>query len=305
MKSNFLLYILILSSLWVLLVFGFILAYFFSDTGLVIFALIGISWMLIAAGLMGPKRLKTRMREFQIWSRTKAVIFFPVHPHQAIDEALKGGIKEFVPTKERIKNFLILTIITLIFSVVLIIVGFFAWQQLGTPKSVACTQAAKICPDGSAVGRTGPNCEFTACPIDETADWQTYEDDKYGFTMKYPTEFFLTQPLQPQSKIISCDYVNFVNKCSVERTTINNLPFCLQKTSEGAAGTTYTTYSYTTTRNKECFVVSFTMSYPNCMNYLPIESQEMQMAYNKCRLDNEVNKPAVIDKMLSTFKFLK
>jgi hypothetical protein len=27
-----------------------------------------------------------------------------------------------------------------------------------------CTQEAKLCPDGSAVGRTGPNCEFTACP---------------------------------------------------------------------------------------------------------------------------------------------
>lgn len=29
---------------------------------------------------------------------------------------------------------------------------------------VACTMEAKICPDGSAVGRTGPNCEFAACP---------------------------------------------------------------------------------------------------------------------------------------------
>jgi hypothetical protein len=29
---------------------------------------------------------------------------------------------------------------------------------------VACTQEAKLCPDGSAVGRTGPNCEFSLCP---------------------------------------------------------------------------------------------------------------------------------------------
>ncbi len=28
----------------------------------------------------------------------------------------------------------------------------------------ACTQEAKLCPDGSYVGRTGPNCEFTPCP---------------------------------------------------------------------------------------------------------------------------------------------
>ena len=31
--------------------------------------------------------------------------------------------------------------------------------------AVACTLEAKICPDGSAVGRTGPNCEFEACPV--------------------------------------------------------------------------------------------------------------------------------------------
>jgi putative hemolysin len=33
-----------------------------------------------------------------------------------------------------------------------------------SPK--ACTQEAKICPDGSSVGRTGNNCEFSKCPSD-------------------------------------------------------------------------------------------------------------------------------------------
>ncbi|MFA5877767.1 MAG: hypothetical protein WC845_00075 [Candidatus Staskawiczbacteria bacterium] len=32
------------------------------------------------------------------------------------------------------------------------------------PSPVACTAEAKVCPDGSAVGRVGPNCEFAACP---------------------------------------------------------------------------------------------------------------------------------------------
>lgn len=32
------------------------------------------------------------------------------------------------------------------------------------PGQVACTMEAKLCPDGSSVGRTGPNCEFAACP---------------------------------------------------------------------------------------------------------------------------------------------
>ncbi len=35
-----------------------------------------------------------------------------------------------------------------------------------------CTLEAKICPDGSTVGRVGPNCEFDPCPTQEyTFDW--------------------------------------------------------------------------------------------------------------------------------------
>src|SRR3989344_1128650 len=37
-------------------------------------------------------------------------------------------------------------------------------RQTDEPTPVACTQEAKLCPDGSAVGRTGPNCEFAECP---------------------------------------------------------------------------------------------------------------------------------------------
>lgn len=34
-----------------------------------------------------------------------------------------------------------------------------------TPEQVFCTQEAKLCPDGvSYVGRSGPNCDFAACP---------------------------------------------------------------------------------------------------------------------------------------------
>ena len=42
--------------------------------------------------------------------------------------------------------------------------------QAPTPKptsiddrKIFCTQEAKLCPDGSYVSRTGPNCEFTPC----------------------------------------------------------------------------------------------------------------------------------------------
>jgi hypothetical protein len=35
---------------------------------------------------------------------------------------------------------------------------------------VACTMEAKMCPDGSAVGRSGPDCQFAPCPGDSFLD---------------------------------------------------------------------------------------------------------------------------------------
>lgn len=44
----------------------------------------------------------------------------------------------------------------------------------GHPTCVkACTQEAKLCPDGSSVGRTGPNCEFADCPANTQGDNST------------------------------------------------------------------------------------------------------------------------------------
>lgn len=39
------------------------------------------------------------------------------------------------------------------------------WQlNKNTGGGVACTMEARLCPDGSAVGRQGPRCEFAPCP---------------------------------------------------------------------------------------------------------------------------------------------
>lgn len=40
---------------------------------------------------------------------------------------------------------------------------FIETTESASPLPVACTMEAKICPDGSAVGRTGPKCEFSPC----------------------------------------------------------------------------------------------------------------------------------------------
>jgi len=48
----------------------------------------------------------------------------------------------------------------IIIALSLVLTGCSGFQS----KQVACTMEAKLCPDGTAVGRSGPNCEFAPCP---------------------------------------------------------------------------------------------------------------------------------------------
>lgn len=52
----------------------------------------------------------------------------------------------------------------------------------GNGGQIACPQDAKLCPDGSAVGRIGPNCEFAECPTatEEGASCSSDADCPYG-----------------------------------------------------------------------------------------------------------------------------
>jgi len=68
----------------------------------------------------------------------------------------------------------------------------------------------KTCLDGSSVGRSGPNCEFAPCPAaklsptpaDETTNWKTYTNKKYGFELRYPAEWNITENSDRDPNII-------------------------------------------------------------------------------------------------------
>ncbi len=63
----------------------------------------------------------------------------------------------------------------LLAGVVLIVVlgfaGFFyrnTLENAGRAQEGACTLDAKVCPDGTTLGRTGPECTFAVCPFPNT-----------------------------------------------------------------------------------------------------------------------------------------
>lgn len=95
------------------------------------------------------------------------------------------------PVEANGKSKFISIAILLIVILLIGIGGIYAVKRFNQSK--ACTQEAQVCPDGSSVGRTGPNCEFAPCPtrvssptqtLDETANWKTYNGE--NFSLKYP-----------------------------------------------------------------------------------------------------------------------
>ncbi|PIQ75459.1 MAG: hypothetical protein CO001_02060 [Candidatus Portnoybacteria bacterium CG_4_8_14_3_um_filter_40_10] len=97
----------------------------------------------------------------------------------------------------------IIIFISIIVIAIFAVAGYYGFRIILTPNAenpetpelniqyngqTACTQEAMQCPDGTYVGRTGPNCEFAACSGGETAGWYIYESPGklYKFTFQYP-----------------------------------------------------------------------------------------------------------------------
>ncbi len=64
-------------------------------------------------------------------------------------------------------------VVVVLIGAVLVDLKFFSQIE---PEQIACTMEAKLCWDGSAVGRTGPNCEFAECPVQNDS---VYKDISY------------------------------------------------------------------------------------------------------------------------------
>lgn len=99
------------------------------------------------------------------------------------------------------------------FSAILIILGIliisggliggkYYFSKVNDNKQKACTLEAKICPDGSSVGRTGPNCEFATCPSSSGA-WETYTNQKMKFSFQYPQGYELKEVSTPNVELIN------------------------------------------------------------------------------------------------------
>lgn len=72
-------------------------------------------------------------------------------------------------------------------------------QAATKPTEAVCTQDAMICPDGSTVGRSGPDCKFV-CPESSTANTaknKVYTDPKLGYILEYGSDLTFLDTVPP------------------------------------------------------------------------------------------------------------
>lgn len=140
------------------------------------------------------------------------------------------------------------------------------------PQNVVfCTDDAKLCMDGSYVGRAGPKCDFYPCPNEKTF---TNSD---GVSFKYPTklqtEYIKVQDWPPQVKILDAPFACTTAGNAIDRAgktdsrQINGNNYCVTEVVEGAAGSIYTQYAYIFQKDGKVVDFTFTLRAIQCANY--------------------------------------
>ena len=186
------------------------------------------------------------------------------------------------------------------------------WQLNGSQgaESILCTQEAKLCSDGSYVGRTGPGCEFGVCPNGDNSNnlWNTTNDNKAGITFQYPekltTRYISTQEWPPvvriQSGIYSC-LEKPQEKSSLTETIsqrlVDDRVYCVDVKHEGAAGSVYSSYVYTTLKKSNLIEVSFVLRYSSCDNYDQAQNQSCTSEREAFDID------ATVDRIVQTVEW--
>lgn len=75
----------------------------------------------------------------------------------------------------------------------------------------------------------------------------------------------------------------------ISKKEINGQKYCIGASSEGAAGSVYTQYAYTTVIENNVYLVQFVARYPNCSNYPDKERRECEAERENFNLDNLVD----------------
>ncbi|MDD4902134.1 MAG: hypothetical protein PHE24_03280 [Patescibacteria group bacterium] len=187
----------------------------------------------------------------------------------------------------------------------------FSTPNLPRVAPVPVQQAPEVTPKATSTGEQA----VTSTKID-TSGWEVFSDPVLNYQFKYPANFFPGDG-KPVIKLFSCNADQFAQTCppvaidgaaniddlikngmvKIGRQDIGGERFCTQTWSEGAAGSSFTTYAYTNVNNGSCVAVEMTIQYVRCENYDAGPNRDA------CLNKNNVVAPATLEAILASFNF--
>lgn len=120
----------------------------------------------------------------------------------------------------------------------ILVLGYFAYNRTNKttvtppPVQVACTQEAKVCPDGSSVGRVAPKCDFAACPSPKESTSSANSADQKAEEINFNGRVLIVKRVklgQSCEGYVGSDQTTYQKcdaglKCQLEKGTIQDTP---------------------------------------------------------------------------------
>lgn len=105
---------------------------------------------------------------------------------------------------------------------------------------------------------------------------------KYIHPLEWPPK------IQTLNKLFTC--------AEADRRVVNGHTYCVTQSTEGAAGSIYTQYSYAFARGNQTIVFTFTLRFVQCGNYSEPQKTECENERSSFNLDS------IVDRMARTIK---
>ncbi len=112
---------------------------------------------------------------------------------------------------------------------------------------------------------------------DITVGWAIFNDSTKGISFKYPAEinakYITTAEWPPQTNIVSGEMTctesgdETIPTGKTSEQTIDGNKYCTNTVSEGAAGSTYTSYAYARKVDAKIVILAFRLRFVQCANY--------------------------------------
>lgn len=254
--------------------------------------------------------LEGKQQEVSIYSVVPPFIFGLAFFLLFMALALKLIIKLILIAIRKDKKFKIISVS--FFALISLVVGgtlvmmfgnILAWNAISVAqdKMIVCQMdSVKLCFDGSQVIKVPPNCEYAKCPGEGDGDpREKFYDMEHGVRFKYfvklPTNFMHAVEWPPRvtvsdGRLFCSPKVSESGSPElVVSRTIDSRVYCVVSSAEGAAGSIYTNYVYTTEKGGKVISVSFTIQAVQCSNYDDPDKTTCQLERETFNLDEVVD----------------